>query len=78
MLKLVIKMERKLRKITKTEKGAMLLNVAGFVPSDADYVFISASRKNINKILLTLELVDGEQHGNKKNTSKASNKAKSV
>jgi len=74
----VKKLERKLRKITKTEKGAMLLNVAGFVPSDADYVFITASKKDINKILLTLELVDGEEHGNKKNTSKTSNKTKSV
>jgi hypothetical protein len=74
----VKKLERKLRKITKTEKGAMLLNIAGFVPSDADYVFITASKKNANKILLTLELVDGEEHGNKKNTSKTSNKTKSV
>ena len=71
-------MERKLRKITKTEKGAMLLNIAGFIPMDADYVFISASKKDDNKILLTLELVDGGRHGNKKNTSKASNKAKSL
>jgi len=71
-------MERKLRKITKTEKGAMLLNVAGFIPSGVDYVFISASETHSRKILLTLEFVDGEQHGNKKNTSKASNKAKSL
>jgi len=74
----VKKLQRKLRKITKTDKGAMLLNIAGFIPMDADYVFISASKIDSRKILLTLELIDGGQHGNKKNTSKASKQAKSV
>ena len=71
-------MERKLRKITKTDKGAMLLNIAGFIPMDADYVFISASKIDSRKILLTLELINGGQYGNKKNTSKAPSKAKSL
>lgn len=47
----------KVRKISKTNSGAMLINIAGFVPQEWEYVEVETVKSGKDEIVLKISLL---------------------